>query len=350
MVKKSPNKILTSTNNKFQDIHSYSEYFANTNLVTVPTNKVLKQDEKYLFILDINPCNDQITNELLTNDTKEQLQILANNPNNIVIFASYYRFDVVYQYICGIIGIRRGYIICNAGSRLYSIHKNEFLDNVFIGDDAKRSVAHFAIIQSIFVLASTLKQDLCYTLNENTLNLFNKAEFIPRNSTSEYVPFSEFINLNNICSYICYEPNTEELLKRYSTFKTLQRSLNLQSTTINNNMFAIIDRNCDFLNMTYEVMELENFKNFNHVFYICLNCFCSRLWFLCPADQRYICMDHYISNAKFLPQDVDYSTTLFISAQISHLIASCNDKKHFSVSIISRNQFKNTLKNLKEDE
>lgn len=343
MAKKKITKERTTNTNELENIRGAKRFFSD--LDTKPKNDYEKiTDDRRVIILDINPGNDQITNELITDASKQILKEMSTNRRNILIFATYSKFDVIYEYVVKNLGIKRGYIICNGGARLYDIKHEKFLFDSLLTHEQKSTICHFGCVLSIYMLASTLKQDLGYSLNTATINKLTRSEYLPRNHADEYLTFYDFIKLNNVCSYIMYEPNDEELAKRYTILKSLAKELHLQLTTINNNMFVINNYGADFVYTTYKIMQIEDFENFDDVSYVCFNCFCTKLWYFSNASSRYICMDHYINNHKVLPIHIDYEQVLFLPSQCPHLLESINNGKHFSASAMSRNQIQSLIK------
>ncbi len=296
---------------------------------TKKIDKINQSKSRKIIIFEINPDNDQITSEFLKKNVKNILKTINQDPNYVIVFASFSKFDILYDLVVRILGLSKAWLISNGGARLYSCERKKFIINSTLSDTQKLAISHIGSIQSFCIIASTLKQDLIYSSNYISLNKFKYQEYMSRNSTDDYLSFNNFVKLNNICSYLLFEKNEQELLKKYQSLQNVCNDYELEITSINQNMFLISQKGYNYVNSVYEIMRLKHIENFSNIYYISLNSFTPNLWYL-ASNEKYISLDCIVANSYFLPKKINFEDHLYIPSQFSKLLLSISENKKFS--------------------
>ena len=280
-----------------------------------------KKQTDAVFIFDVDPDNDQITNEMINWRDTENINKYFYAKNKVLIFTSNSRFDVLYKYIVQTGKIKTGFLVCNGGSLVYDIETKKILVQGELGEQEKGMIAHTVQMQTLFALASSTKTDLIISSNYMETKAFADHSYIPRQTTDEYLKFSSFVHLNQILSVVCYEINRQELFFKYDLFRRMAEDWNISVSNINNNWFIITPKGYTKLNAVYQVLNYLNHRNINIVYYFALNTFNTDLWWL-AKDNHYISKDCLQANKKFLSRHIKYDNYIFSTEKFKELLIS----------------------------
>ena len=284
-------------------------------------NSLDKKQTDAVFIFDVDPDNDQITNEMINWHRTDKINKYFAAKNKVLIFTSNSRFEVLYRYIVKIGKINTGFLVCNGGSLVYDIEAKKNLVVGELGDQEKAMIAHTVQMQTLFGLASSMKNDLIISSNYMELKSFLDHCYIPRQTTDEYVKFSSFVRLNKILSVVCYEINMEELFFKHDLFKKMEADWNISVSNINNSWFIITPKEYTKVNAVYQILNYLNHTNINIVYYFALNSFNTDLWWL-AKNNHYISKDCLEANKKFLSRHIKYENYVFNTEKFKDLLIS----------------------------
>ena len=282
---------------------------------------LLKKQTDAVFIFDVDPDNDQITNEMISWRETDKINNYFYAKNKVLIFTSNSRFEVLYKYIVQTGKIKTGFLVCNGGALVYDIETKKNLVVGELGEQEKAMLAHTVQMQTVFALASSMKNDLIISSNYLEAKSFNEHSYVPRQITDEYLKFSSFVHVNQILSVVCYETNIKELFVKYHMFKDMEQDWNLSVSNINNNLFIITPKGYTKLAAVYQVLNYLNHTNINIVYYFALNTFSTDLWWL-AKENHYISKDCLESNRKFLSRHIKYDRYIFTTEKFKDLLVS----------------------------
>ena len=274
-----------------------------------------------VFIFDVDPDNDQITNEMINWHKTDKINKYFGAKNKVLIFTSNSRFEVLHKYIVETGKIKTGFLVCNGGAVVYDIETKKFLVNSELGEQEKAMLSHTVQMQTLFALASSSKNDLIISSNYLETKKFAEHCYVPRQSTDDYLKFNSFIHLNKILSMICYESNKDQLSFKHDLLKKLSEDFKISVSNINNNWFIVTPKGYTKVNAVYQVLNYLNHTNINIVYYFALNTFNTDLWWL-AKNNHYISRDCLIANKKFLSRHIKYDGYVFSTEKFKQLLIS----------------------------
>ena len=274
-----------------------------------------------VFIFDVDPDNDQISNEMISWRRTDKINKYFHAKNKVLIFTSNSRFEVLYRYIVKIGKINTGFLVCNGGALVYDIETKKHLVVAELGAPEKGMIAHTAQLQTLFALASSFNNDLVIGSNYIEAQKFSQHCYVPRQLTDEYVKFTNFVSLNKILSVLCYETDKQQLIFKYELFKKLSRDWNIDVSNINNHWFLITPKGYTKLNAVYQILNYLNHTNINIVYYFALNTFNTDLWWL-AKDNHYISNDCVAVNKKYFSPHIKYDRYIFQTEKFKDLLIS----------------------------
>jgi hydroxymethylpyrimidine pyrophosphatase-like HAD family hydrolase len=180
--------------------------------ITTNLNKV-KFDK--IFIIDINPGNDQISKELVMGKIARVIKNASIYQN--VIILSHSNMDLLKKLVKDI-GIRNGFIVSDHGARIYDIARNKILYQSNLGKDEVGAIVHYAMMQNLLVLASSSGKEYAYSLNLLNASMLAKKHYIPLSFTNDYNKFSKFINTATVHSLLIFHKERSEMVKGLTLF------------------------------------------------------------------------------------------------------------------------------------
>lgn len=254
-----------------------------------PYNKIL--------IFDINPSNDQITNEFLVGNLSNVIKRLSTKMQ--LIFTSFYGFNKMKEILIKNLKLKSGFIVCNNGSLIYDIKTNKFLYKQILSMDECYMIVHNNIMQNFLVLASGEKNEYVYSPNLLLVDDFKKNVYLKFINCTRYRQFNNLIMYNGFFNILCYEKYSHELASKYEDIKECCIAWDLNISQINNNMFSINPKNATKINAIQLILEKLKFSNSQKIYYFCLNTFHFDCWFAFAVN-HYINVDCLIKNKPFL--------------------------------------------------
>ena len=292
---------------------AFNKADASKNLMREKTNAV--------FIFDVDPDNDQISNEMISEDKTKVINDYFEAKKKVLIFTSNSRFEVLYKYIVEVGKINTGYLVCNGGSLVYNIETKKNLFTAELGINEKAMIAHTIQMQTLNSLASSMKNDLLMSSNYIETKKFSEHCYVPRQVTDDYLKFSNFVLYNSILSMLCYENNKNELMLKYDMFLRLSEDWNIHVSNINNGWFIITPKGSNKINAVYKILDSLNHTDVSNIFYFALNAFNNSLWWL-AKDNHYVSSDCLAVNKKYFSRYIKYENNVFYTDKFRELLIS----------------------------
>ena len=303
-----------------RDVFTYKKTQIPTNKIDLSTN-LLRQKTNAVFIFDVDPDNDQISNEMISIDKTDVINDYFEAKNKVLIFTSNSRFEVLYKYIVEVGRIKTGYLVCNGGSLVYNIDTKKQLFVSELGTYEKAMIAHTIQMQTLNSLASSMKNDLLMSSNYIETRKFAEHCYIPRQVTDDYLKFSNFVLYNSILSMLCYENNKQELTTKYEIFLKLADDWNIHVSNINNGWFIITPKGCNKLNAVYRILDSLDHTDLTNIYYFALNTFNNSLWWL-AKDNHYVSSDCLAINKKYFSRYINCENNMFYTDKFKDLLIS----------------------------
>ena len=289
-----------------------AEYVAN------PRQDWKTEGENLIFIIDMDPDNDQVTNELASPKIAKAFNEYFRQKNKVLIFTSNSRFEVLHSYVVDVIGLEVGYLVCNGGACAYDIANKQMLFTSELDNSDKTMIAHTVQMQTLLALASASMSDLLMSSNYILTKKLAEHSYIVRKSTNDYSTFNSFILYNKLLSFLCYESDVQQLFAKYRIFKSLEDSWNISVSNINNKWFMITRKGYTKINAVYRILDSLHHMDVRNVGYFSLNAFNADLWWF-AKDNHFISSDCLIANQKFFPHSFQGEDSFFSSERLKDI-------------------------------
>jgi hydroxymethylpyrimidine pyrophosphatase-like HAD family hydrolase len=173
--------------------------------------------ERYnkLFVVDINPGNDEVTKDLVIGRLARVLKNVSEYQNTVIL--SHSNLSLLKKMIKDI-GLKKGFIVSDNGARIYDITHDKIIYDSAMNKDEVLAVIHYAIMQSSLVLVSGSQREYAYSLNLiNALSL-NKRHYLPLPHTNDYNKIVKFIDSTIVHSILVYQRERPRMLKVLEVF------------------------------------------------------------------------------------------------------------------------------------
>lgn len=230
------------------------------------TNKTI--NTKKLFVIDINPSNDEVTRELVMG--KLASSIKTASINNTVAIVSHSNLELLKKMI-SYVGLKSGYIISDAGARIYSIEKEMVIYNKPILKEDVDTIAHHLIMLGLLVLASSDKKEYAYSIDVMNVIALQKRHYISFQSTSEFIKFNKFLKNSTIYSFVCFSKNRLTMLEKYEDLIKVSDDFYASIKVYQGSYFVISNKDATKYNSIIKTMEFEEITSMEQVHYYSLN-------------------------------------------------------------------------------
>jgi hydroxymethylpyrimidine pyrophosphatase-like HAD family hydrolase len=178
------------------------------------TTKINNRYDK-LFIIDINPGNDEITKELVIGRLAKVLKNVAEYQNAVIL--SHSNLSLLKKMIKDI-GLKKGYVVSDNGARIYDIQHDKIIYDSAMTRDEVLAITHYAIMQNSLLLVSGSQREYAYSLNLlNALSL-NKKHYLPLPYTNDYNKIAKFIDSTVVHSILIFQKERNHMLKTLERF------------------------------------------------------------------------------------------------------------------------------------
>jgi hydroxymethylpyrimidine pyrophosphatase-like HAD family hydrolase len=182
------------------------------------TSKDNKSDK--LFILDINPGNDEITKDLVIGRLAKVLKNVSEYQNTIIL--SHSTLSLLKKMVKDI-GLKRGYVVSDNGARIYDIQRDKVIYDNSMNKDEVLAITHYGIMQNSLVLISGSQREYAYSLNLiNALSL-NKKHYLPLPYTNDYNKIIKFIDSTIVHSILIFKKERAAMLKTFEAFNNIAK-------------------------------------------------------------------------------------------------------------------------------
>jgi hydroxymethylpyrimidine pyrophosphatase-like HAD family hydrolase len=162
-----------------------------------------------IFLIDINPGNDEITKEIVMGRLSRIVKNASIYQNIVIVSHSNL---VLLKKLVSDIGIKIGFIISDNGARVYSITEDRIIFESVIKPEDVLAATHFAIMEGSLVLASGSAREYAYSVNLLNALALNKKHYVPLPYTNDYGKFSKFIISTNIHSILVFQKERKNML------------------------------------------------------------------------------------------------------------------------------------------
>jgi hydroxymethylpyrimidine pyrophosphatase-like HAD family hydrolase len=184
--------------------------------------KTIKQVNKYdkLFIVDINPDNDEITKDLVIGRLSKVLKNVSLYQNSVIL--SHSTLSLLKKMVKDI-GLKKGFIISDNGARIYDIYQDKVIYDNCMNKDEALAVTHYAIMQNSLVLISSSQREYAYSLNLINAISLNKRHYLPLPYTNDYTKIVRFIESTVVHSILIYQKERGHMLKALENFNKITK-------------------------------------------------------------------------------------------------------------------------------
>jgi hydroxymethylpyrimidine pyrophosphatase-like HAD family hydrolase len=182
------------------------------------TIKINKFDK--LFIVDINPSNDEITKDLVIGRLSKVLKNVSQYQNTVIL--SHSNLSLLKKMIKDI-DLQNGYVVSDNGARIYDIARQKILYDNSMNKDEIMAIVHYAIMQNSLVLVSGSQREYAYSLNLINALFLNKKHYLPLMYTNDYHRLTKFIDSTIVHSVLIFQKEREQMLKTLDTFNLIAK-------------------------------------------------------------------------------------------------------------------------------
>ncbi|MDR0740009.1 MAG: HAD family hydrolase [Mycoplasmataceae bacterium] len=221
-----------------------------------------------LFIIDINPGNDEITKDLVIGRLSKIVKNVSLYQN--VVFLAHSNLSLVKKMIKDI-GIKNGYAVSDGGARIYNIAKDQVVYDNSMNRDAVLAVVHYAIMQNSLVLLSSSHREYAYSMNLLNASSLNKKHYLPLPYTNNYQKLVKFINSTVIHSILIYQKERNKMLKVLDIFNSILKDWSFVAIPGQHSYFLVTNKDDTKYNTVLKIMEMLNIINVDDVYYYALN-------------------------------------------------------------------------------
>jgi hydroxymethylpyrimidine pyrophosphatase-like HAD family hydrolase len=173
-----------------------------------------------LFIIDINPGNDEITKDLVIGRFAKMIKNISQYQK--VVILSHSTLSLLKKMVKDI-GLKKGYVVSDNGARIYNIDEDKVIYDNSMDRDEVLAIVHFAIMQNALVLVSGSQREYGYSLNLLNSSSLNKKHYLPLPYTSDYPKFVKFIDSTIIHSILIFQKEREKMLKTLDKFSAIAK-------------------------------------------------------------------------------------------------------------------------------
>jgi hydroxymethylpyrimidine pyrophosphatase-like HAD family hydrolase len=174
-----------------------------------------------IFVMDINPGNDEITKELVIGRFAHIVKNASLYQN--IIITGHSTLSLL-KHMIKDIDIKHGYIVSDNGARIYSIHQDKIIYDNSMDKEDVLAILHYAIMQNSLVLVSGTQREYAYSLNLlNALSL-NKKHYLPLPYTNDYNKLIKFVNSTIVHSVLVFHKDRSEMLKALDEFNAVAKN------------------------------------------------------------------------------------------------------------------------------
>ncbi|MDR3330394.1 MAG: hypothetical protein LBS76_03895 [Mycoplasmataceae bacterium] len=221
-----------------------------------------------IFVVDINPGNDEITKELVIGRFARVIKNASLYQN--IIITSHSTMSLLKNVIKDI-GIKHGYVVSDNGSRIYSIHQDKIVYDNSMDKEDVLAILHYAIMQNSLVLVSGSQREYAYSLNLlNALSL-NKRHYLPLPYTNDYNKLAKFVNSTIVHSVLIFHKNRSEMLKALNEFNNVAKDWSFNGLAGQHSYFVVTAKENTKYNAILKIMEMLHISNMDKIYYYALN-------------------------------------------------------------------------------
>ncbi|MDR0545652.1 MAG: HAD hydrolase family protein [Mycoplasmataceae bacterium] len=260
-----------------------------------------------IFVFDINPGTNSITNELVVGKLAQVLKNICLYQHVVIVAHS--NLSVLIKMVKDA-GITNGFIISDQGARVYHIKSKKLIYDNAISDDNVQAIIHFGIMSDALVVLSGTNLEHAYSFNVlNSIDL-NKKHYIPLDYSSDYQTFSRFAKSTNIYSAMVYFKNKDAVVNIAKFFQQISLDWDFKVHQPLSSFF-VITNNCDSKhNAILKIMEHVNIPSNDNVFYYSLNeidDYCMRLF-----KNSFVCHEYAPQTKFFTKMDSHFKVDALI--------------------------------------
>lgn len=234
--------------------------------------KVKSNNKKFnfhrLFILDVNPGNDELTKDMVMG--KLGKTILSVSQNEAVVIASHSSLYLM-QKLCNDIGLKKGFIISDSGARIFSIHENKIIYQIAMNMQDVDAIIHFAIMQDGLALLSASKHEYAYSINYSNTIALNKKHYLPLPYTDDYQKIKSFANSTIIHSVLVFFTTRELMLQFSDSVNKVANNWEFWSVPGQKTYLSINNKGTNKYHAILNIMRHINLTNNDYIFYYGIN-------------------------------------------------------------------------------
>ncbi|MDR0675163.1 MAG: hypothetical protein LBF36_02775 [Mycoplasmataceae bacterium] len=234
--------------------------------MAILTNSNNKGDK--LFIIDINPGNDEITKDLVIGRLAKVLKNVAEYQNAVIL--SHSTLSLLKKMIKDI-GLKKGFIVSDNGARIYDITQGKVIYDNSMNRDEVLAVVHYAIMQNSLVLISGSQREYAYSLNLINAISLNKKHYLPLPYTNDYNKIIKFVDSTIVHSILVFHKERKHMLKALNSFNAVNKDWNFSGMAGQHSYFVVTDKADNKYNAVLKLMEFLKIINIEKVYYYALN-------------------------------------------------------------------------------
>lgn len=227
-----------------------------------------KKSFNKVLIFDINPCNDEITKELIFG--KILLAIKKACGYQHVVFLSHSNLTLLKKILTSM-DIKNAYIISDAGARIFDAKNNKIIFQKPISTDAAAATIHTGIMENNLILVSGDTYEMSYSYNFSHQLSLSKKHYAKLPCTNEFQKFIKFVRENNIYSILIFNKGYEQMFMTYEKFTKLINEWSFELQKSISTYFLITEKN---INKSFAVKYLIDYLKIpgnESIYYYALN-------------------------------------------------------------------------------
>ncbi len=291
------------------------------------SQKKISNKWRKIFIFNFDPKNDEIAQTFLSKKIKDLLK--KNKDEILCIFASKFNLNTILKTLDKVLKPKNGYIISDNGACLYDIGNKKTIFECPLKQEAKTTLIHEALLNSFLILLSSKTKCFSYSIDINKYKKFMNSFDVNNKLIENYLTFWHYIHENEFHSFVFYESNNFTLLKKYKIFKSLESNLNVNFSSIENNMFCVSNNDSSTLKTYLKVLDLlEDTINIEKTYYFVLNSFDNNFWNIFSKN-HYMNISYLTSNRDSLKIEIA-PKDIFLADNISKIISASINKPTFN--------------------
>lgn len=224
--------------------------------------------KKKIFVIDINPGSDRRIEEILQGIITKSL--IKASENDHIVFMCHSNWSICKKIIENI-GLKKGFLVCDNGARIYDIDQEKFIYENYIDSSSLMPLVHNGIMLDNVILVSGKENEFSYSLETIDMEALGKLHYIPLASTTSFQDFKNFLNWTEIYSIMYYSKNNEMFQKKTAIVMELRKELNVNVSVYNDGFLIITHKDDNKFDALLKILKITNINNFNNVYYLALS-------------------------------------------------------------------------------